>query len=214
MKNLKILLKNERELYQLHTGFAKSNKKIDGELCERDRSRTLCRMECQIQTETYGLVQEGIYWGLRYEDGQTILHLITRARLSKFWDDMCSSALASDSDILNAQNPKTGQTALHIAAKHGNRSVVTMLLNHGANPEICDANGKTALNVATSRVVQCALIAAISNSEQNHDVVEDGTSAVEMEQAPDVTQEPDMSYWEYLSLTEGPSNLLDDVTSR
>ena len=44
-----------------------------------------------------------------------------------------------------------GRTALHFAAEFGSAEVTTLLIQKGANMEVCDANGLTPLQSATSR---------------------------------------------------------------
>ena len=52
-----------------------------------------------------------------------------------------------DSSLLERQDD-SGQTALHIAVKHGNEEAVKTLLQHGACPSVEDRNGHTPIDVA------------------------------------------------------------------
>ncbi len=59
--------------------------------------------------------------------------------------------------LMNASDPnakrRDGKTALHLAAARGNDEIVTMLIHRGANPEIRDADGRLAVDVATGEAV-------------------------------------------------------------
>lgn len=50
--------------------------------------------------------------------------------------------------VLNTRDPSTGETALHISVKAHNDTWVGFLLNKGANTEIKDRDGNTALHDA------------------------------------------------------------------
>jgi ankyrin repeat protein len=53
---------------------------------------------------------------------------------------------------INSLTDRLGQTALHQAAGRGWAEVVKYLLDHGANPALADAMGRTALDLATTPV--------------------------------------------------------------
>lgn len=63
-------------------------------------------------------------------------------------NDMASvRLLAAHGANLNVKNSKGGETALHAAAKQGKGSLVKELLELGADPDVKDNAGKTALDV-------------------------------------------------------------------
>jgi uncharacterized protein len=47
-----------------------------------------------------------------------------------------------------------GYYALHLAAAKGQIETVRMLLKHGANPALLNANGKTPLQVAGNNIIK------------------------------------------------------------
>ena len=49
---------------------------------------------------------------------------------------------------INAKNAR-GQTALHIAVRHGNKSAVELLLMNGADVDVIDKKGKTPIEYAS-----------------------------------------------------------------
>jgi hypothetical protein len=50
---------------------------------------------------------------------------------------------------INAVHPKTGQTALMVAATHGHAAIVELLLNAGASIQTRDSSGRTAWYAGT-----------------------------------------------------------------
>jgi ankyrin repeat protein len=49
-----------------------------------------------------------------------------------------------------------GQTALHIAAEHGNNLFIDLILKKGGNPNLKDNNGKTPLHIAAQKgYIEC-----------------------------------------------------------
>ena len=61
--------------------------------------------------------------------------------------DVCEALLAAGFDV---NDKDRGETALHLAAKHGHTHLVNALLQAGANSETRNKDGKTALHLATA----------------------------------------------------------------
>jgi len=57
--------------------------------------------------------------------------------------------VSGNSELVNAQNP-SGMTPLHLAAWEGHAGVADFLLQHGADPNLAEANGDTPLHFAAS----------------------------------------------------------------
>ena len=69
---------------------------------------------------------------------------------------------ATGNSIINARNPDTGDTALHIAAKRADAPWMKFLLDAGANPEARDGSGDTALIQAVVRNCRDCVITLIA----------------------------------------------------
>jgi ankyrin repeat protein len=57
--------------------------------------------------------------------------------------------VSANAELVNAQNP-SGMTPLHLAAWEGRAAVTEFLLQHGADPNVAEANGDTPLHFAAS----------------------------------------------------------------
>ena len=82
----------------------------------------------------------------RDADGDTLLHLAIisgHVMLAKVFIEV-----APWTDCLNIYNDKLRQTPLHLAVLMKQVEIVRLLLDNGANPEMCDHKGDTALHIA------------------------------------------------------------------
>ena len=86
------------------------------------------------------LIESGANIMTKCKDGSTVLHLIGAA-IKEDVVDIAELFLKGGVDI-NAQDIY-GNTPLHMAAEHNNRDLAKYLLEHGANADIRNKDGKT-----------------------------------------------------------------------
>ena len=53
-------------------------------------------------------------------------------------------------DVTQEANPKSGDRAVHLAARHGHRDILELLLEKGVDLEIANLDGKRALHEAVA----------------------------------------------------------------
>lgn len=71
-------------------------------------------------------------------------------RAAKFGQFAVITELLHDSSLgLDAAETETGRTALHYAAESGHSDIVTLLLEHGADSNLGDSDGRTPISLAT-----------------------------------------------------------------
>jgi ankyrin repeat protein len=80
------------------------------------------------------------------QDGQSLLYFSAYRGGLKYLPKTIEALLACDELDINLQNESTGETVLHYAITNGQVSLVTLLLEKGADPNIEDGFGETALD--------------------------------------------------------------------
>ncbi|KAJ4015821.1 hypothetical protein NW752_006746 [Fusarium irregulare] len=84
----------------------------------------------------------------RDEDGYTVLHLAAKKGfpyvVKRLQEDTKYAALLP----VNDKSERDGMTPLHLAAREGHADVVTILLQHGGNPDVTNEWEQTALHIA------------------------------------------------------------------
>jgi ankyrin repeat protein len=102
-----------------------------------------------VITENFGfaaaILEHGVYVDVTNQAGQTPLFLAARGGL----DFMADRFIQAGANI-NSYEPRTGNTALHVAAINGDSSMIKLLLKRGANPSITNKTSYTALHEAAS----------------------------------------------------------------
>jgi uncharacterized protein len=82
-----------------------------------------------------------------FSNSYTFLKAVKEADINK-----AAQALSStNGSIINARDPDTSDTALHIATKRADAPWMRFLLDNGANPQARDGSGETALTTAAAR---------------------------------------------------------------
>ncbi|WP_374145931.1 ankyrin repeat domain-containing protein [Sphingomonas sp. 28-63-12] len=87
-------------------------------------------------------------------------------------NDVVAALSASGTTVVNTRDFSTRETALHIVAKRGDLLYTRFLLQKGADPNLRDAKGNTALMVAVSGGfgdLIAPLVAAKTNVNQGND---------------------------------------------
>jgi ankyrin repeat protein len=87
----------------------------------------------------------------RDSDSQTALMYASRHRLNATPDNTIAEFLLSNGAEVNVRSKKKGYTVLMLAASAGNVELVQQLLEKGADPEIADNFGVSALAMAQER---------------------------------------------------------------
>jgi hypothetical protein len=78
------------------------------------------------------------------------MHAISRLELGASLNHVCRGKVAiNEGDDLNERGAD-GNTALHVAAREGREQIVRLLVEHGADAEVIDVNGKTPAEVAAA----------------------------------------------------------------
>uniref|UniRef100_A0A1I8N8G0 Diacylglycerol kinase n=1 Tax=Musca domestica TaxID=7370 RepID=A0A1I8N8G0_MUSDO len=80
--------------------------------------------------------------------GQTALHFACKYNHKDILKYIVSCASRR---LINIKDREMGQTALHVAAQHGRRDLCVILVAAGANVELRDMNGNTAMMVAFNK---------------------------------------------------------------
>jgi len=80
------------------------------------------------------------------EDGKILLHEAARGGCLQ----VVTMLVLEDPSTVNIIDTRGGWTALHLASFYGFLPIVTFLVEHGANPAICDKNKNTANTVAAN----------------------------------------------------------------
>ncbi len=99
------------------------------------------------------LLKAGAVLTQTHDDGCTALHHAARGSHTEValeWLKHATLSLGKEekNEFVNARN-KFGKSSLHLACEGGNLALVTTLLEHSACPNIADADGSTALHMAT-----------------------------------------------------------------
>ncbi len=99
--------------------------------------------------EVRNLLAEGVTIGARYGSGYTLLHLAARKGYIEIVVMLLEEAKKRNVDIIN-RSADNGNTPLHDAAHGGHLAVVELLVESGANPNVKNKFGRTALVDAQS----------------------------------------------------------------
>jgi uncharacterized protein len=83
----------------------------------------------------------------QFSNSYVFLKAVREADINK----AASSLSATSGSIINARDPDTGDTALHIATKRSDGAWMRYLLDNGANASSRDGSGETATTLAAAR---------------------------------------------------------------
>jgi uncharacterized protein len=83
----------------------------------------------------------------QFSNSYTFLKAVREADINK----ASTSLAATSGSIINARDPDTGDTALHIATKRSDAAWMRYLLDNGANASSRDGSGDTATTLAAAR---------------------------------------------------------------
>jgi uncharacterized protein len=83
----------------------------------------------------------------QFSNSYTFLKAVRESDINK----ASSSLAATSGSIINARDPDTGDTALHIATKRTDAAWMRYLLENGANASSRDGSGETATTLAAAR---------------------------------------------------------------
>ena len=114
---------------------------------EKDRTPLFRAVLCGSLSSIIALIEANAHPSPVCKDGAYIpIHYACMRK-----DSVILAALASHPDVRINERDSNGHTALHWAALEGDRDCVTVLLNHGIDPNIKDVEGNTAAVVASYR---------------------------------------------------------------
>jgi uncharacterized protein len=83
----------------------------------------------------------------QFSNSYVFLKAVREADINK----AASALSATSGSIINARDPDTLDTALHIATKRSDAAWMRYLLDNGANPQARDGSGETAMTLAAAR---------------------------------------------------------------
>ena len=118
------------------------DKMVDFNIRNNDGLTVLHLAVMRSQEKTAALITAGADLGFLTADSQNVLHLSCRARKPNIVSQILASPGALDID----QKDSFGQTPLHYACRSGEAESVRLLLKHGANVDVVDANLCTPLH--------------------------------------------------------------------
>lgn len=124
----------------------------------------------------------------QFSNSYVFLKAVREADINK----AASSLAATSGSIVNARDPDTGDTALHIAAKRSDAAWMRYLLDNGANPQARDGSGETAMTIAAARGHRDGLLILLAYRADINATNENGETplikAVQTRQEPIVRQ--------------------------
>jgi uncharacterized protein len=94
----------------------------------------------------------------QFSNSYTFLKAVRESDINKAQ----TSLSATSGSIINAKDPDTGDTALHIATKRTDAPWMRYLMDNGANPQARDGAGETAMTLAAARGHRDGLIVLIA----------------------------------------------------
>jgi uncharacterized protein len=94
----------------------------------------------------------------QFSNSYTFLKAVRESDINKAQ----TSLSATSGSIINAKDPDTGDTALHIAAKRTDAPWMRYLMDNGANPQARDGTGDTAMTIAAARGHRDGLVVLIA----------------------------------------------------
>jgi uncharacterized protein len=124
----------------------------------------------------------------QFSNSYTFLKAVREADINKAQ----TSLSATSGSIINAKDPDTGDTALHIASKRSDAPWMRYLMDNGANAQARDGSGETAMTIAAARGHRDGLLVLIAYRADINAQNENGETplikAVQNRQEPVVRQ--------------------------
>ena len=123
------------------------------------------------------LAERGAKVNLKDDRGCTALH---HAMYYHHHDrlEVCSCLIERGADVngcYNNKSPQNGRTPLMIASRYGQLDAMTFLIKHGANVNVQDKEGETALHYAVDGSdVLCEVLSCLIENGANFDAVSNG----------------------------------------
>eukprot|EP00397_Hematodinium_sp_SG-2012_P020310 GEMP01020917.1.p1 GENE.GEMP01020917.1~~GEMP01020917.1.p1 ORF type:complete len:203 (+),score=37.36 GEMP01020917.1:58-666(+) len=102
-------------------------------------------------------------------DAAELVKLHSAVRWAKPMDVISDAAQAAGTDAINQADPKTGNTALHIAAQNGHIAIVEYLISkHGAKANVQNFKGNTPLHMTVEYDMYYLTVYLLSKGADEH----------------------------------------------
>jgi len=124
-----------------------------------------------------------LIWACRNGNVDMVDYLITKRNKGMKWTDV-------------DQKNNSGRTPLHEASDAGHANIVSMLLEHNANPDAKDAKGKTPKDLAKNAETAAAFEENAKKQESIPPESEKGTSEVEESGGEELTEKEKRDFFE------------------